>query len=138
MKKIRLIIGGTILFVVLMAAAFVGGRILTTSAGAAASSENEAALGLQFVGEDGKGPHYFRLKIEPAPELPDRPSDAAGVFVRREDNSIFVGTGDIEMQKKKVDDTTGQLSMSVHIMVLSLRLWLVQQPSFIEMRPNLV
>jgi hypothetical protein len=36
-----------------------------------------------------------RPSIKPAPELPQTPADARGTFVRREDRSIYVGTGQI-------------------------------------------
>jgi signal transduction histidine kinase len=34
-----------------------------------------------------------KLNIQIAKEMPDEPADVAGLFVRREDNSLFVGTG---------------------------------------------
>lgn len=38
----------------------------------------------------GKG---MLIDLEPAAELPQYESDATGMFVKREDNSIFIGTG---------------------------------------------
>jgi hypothetical protein len=35
------------------------------------------------------------LDIEPADELPQSPADVSGIFLRREDNSLFVGTGNM-------------------------------------------
>jgi signal transduction histidine kinase len=35
------------------------------------------------------------LDIQNAGEMPDTPADVAGLFVRREDNSLFVGTGNL-------------------------------------------
>ena len=52
---------------------------------------------MELVREDGSGPVSLSISIEPAPELPDSPSEASGVFSRREDNSIFVGTGGVEL-----------------------------------------
>jgi hypothetical protein len=39
----------------------------------------------------------IQLDIESAPELPTSPAAATGIFVRREDNRYFVGTGNIRM-----------------------------------------
>jgi hypothetical protein len=44
---------------------------------------------------DGGATQSF--EIQPAAELPDSPPDAAGLFMRREDNSFFIGTGAITM-----------------------------------------
>ncbi len=60
-------------------------------------SSRPAPRVLQLVQDDGSGPVSLTVSIEPATELPDTPSEASGVFSRREDNSIFVGTGSIEL-----------------------------------------
>ncbi|HYO26126.1 MAG TPA: hypothetical protein VEQ85_14380 [Lacipirellulaceae bacterium] len=60
---------------------------------------------------DGSGPVSVRISIVPAPELPDRQSDASGLFARREDNSLFVGTGNIEVGVE-VDGATGERTFS--------------------------
>ena len=52
---------------------------------------------MEIVSDDGSGPVSLRIIIEPAPELPDRPSEVSGVFIRRQDDSIFVGTGNVEL-----------------------------------------
>lgn len=52
---------------------------------------------LSLVADNGSGPVSVRITIEPSPDLPDRPTEASGVFVRRQDNSIFVGTGVMEL-----------------------------------------
>jgi hypothetical protein len=41
-----------------------------------------------------------RFSIQSAPELPASQPDIAGVFVRREDKSIFVGTGNVRTMMK--------------------------------------
>jgi hypothetical protein len=66
---------------------------------------------LQFVGKGGGGPQMISLEIEPAPELPQRPAEVRGIFVRREDDNIFVGTGKIEL-RVEVDQASGQPSTS--------------------------
>lgn len=106
MKRLVLIIGGVVFVLILAGAAFVAARMLT---GPEAPS---GGGGRQMVMKQNNGgsPVQIGLKFERAPELPDTPPEAAGLFVRREDNSIFVGTGDIEVS---VDaDETGQENVS--------------------------
>jgi hypothetical protein len=58
---------------------------------------------------DGGAPVSVQTTILPAPELPDEPTAASGVFVRREDNSIVVGTGNIDLDVDvEVNPETGQ------------------------------
>ena len=64
------------LALLLAGAAFVGGRLLS---------------GQGLTG--GPGEAQDRDDKLPASELPQRPADIWGVFVRRENNSLFVGTG---------------------------------------------
>ena len=52
---------------------------------------------IENVMDVGNGPVSVKVTTMPAPELPDAPSDVHGVFVSREDNSITVGTGAIEL-----------------------------------------
>ncbi len=52
---------------------------------------------MELVFDDGSGPKSLRIITEPSPDLPDRPTEVAGVFVSREDNSILVGTGGISL-----------------------------------------
>lgn len=59
----------------------------------------------------GGGPVSFSLDIQPAPELPPTPPEVNGLFVRREDNSIFVGTGEIKLSVM-IDQATGERQSS--------------------------
>ena len=52
---------------------------------------------MELVNDDGSGPVSSRITVVPSPDLPDSEADVGGVFVRRDDNSIFVGTGDVEL-----------------------------------------
>ena len=67
---------------------------------------------MELVTNDGSGPVSLRISVEPASELPNRPSEAGGVFDRRQDNSIFVGTGDIELDVE-VDGNTGKRDVTL-------------------------
>ena len=48
---------------------------------------------METVIDDGNGPVASRIEILPSPNLPDAESETSGVFLRRVDNSVFVGTG---------------------------------------------
>ena len=66
--------------------------------GAQAQSEPQGARVLELVEDDGSGSsRSVRVIIDPAPELPDRSPEVSGIFVRRQDNSLFVGTGAITL-----------------------------------------
>lgn len=112
MKQTILVAGGVVILVALLAgAAFVGTQMLGSSNDAAAG-EGPGARVIQLVADAGNGPVSVKIRIEPAPELPDSPAAAAGVFVRRQDNSIFVGTGDIVLDVE-VDGATGERKVNL-------------------------
>ena len=71
---------------------------------------------MELVHDDGSGPVSVRITVEPSPDLPDRPSEASGVFVSRDDNSIMVGTGgvelDVEVRQTKGGTLEPQVSLS--------------------------
>jgi hypothetical protein len=97
MKKTIMLASGVVLLVALLAgAAFVGTRMLVAPDETAATTGGRGKV-IEIVNDDGSGPVSLRIIVEPAPELPDRPAEASGIFVRRQDNSIFVGTGSIEL-----------------------------------------
>jgi hypothetical protein len=78
--------------VLLVAAAFVGGQLLNRQTNPQAGGPD------LFVSGGGPGGgSTIELKVTPAAELPTRQPEAGGLFVRREDNSLFIGTGQITM-----------------------------------------
>ncbi len=96
-KKNRagLLIGGLIALVALLAgAAFVGGRLLN-----AQSPNPGAGSGPMIVtSKDGGGERVtVKLDMEPAKELPQTPADVKGIYQRKQDSSIFIGTGQVRM-----------------------------------------
>ncbi|MCP4544018.1 MAG: hypothetical protein GY832_43450 [Chloroflexi bacterium] len=94
MKHSMLITGGVVLVVLLLVgAAFVGGRMLSAQNQA---SDNANGDGRQMITTGPFG--SSSVDIVSADEMPSETADAAGLFVRREDNSIFVGTGDIRIR----------------------------------------
>lgn len=109
MKKPILVIGGIVGLVLLLAgAAYVGGRLLN----------GQGLPGLSSVGPGmflggGNGKQQVRISSKdfiPAKELPQTAAIAKGVFVRRQDNSIFVGTGNIRISVQK--DRSGNVQSS--------------------------
>lgn len=112
MKRTMLIAGGVVVLVALLAgAAFVGTQMLGSSQDTAADDGPSVRV-MELVADVGNGPVSLKIRIEPAPELPDSPAAAAGVFVRRQDNSIFVGTGSIELDVE-VDGATGEQKVNL-------------------------
>jgi hypothetical protein len=47
------------------------------------------------------GAKSISIEMTPASEVPQTQPDAAGIFVRRDDQSIFIGTGNIRIMAKK-------------------------------------
>jgi hypothetical protein len=108
-RSLLLIAGGIVLVLLLVGAAFVGGRLV---------SGQGLALPLQPSGERmitlGQGGQYARtrLDVDPAPELPPSPPDVRGIFQRRADNSLFIGTGQVSVMAQKSQG--GVITMTSH------------------------
>ena len=108
MKRSIWIASGVVVLVLLLAgAAFVAGRLLT---------DQEQATGAEVVeisdpgGESG--PVMVQAQADDfsrAAELPDEPAEVNGIFVRREDNSIFIGTGNVTL--KSILDPDGNMQV---------------------------
>ncbi len=91
MRRSVLMTGGLVLLVLLLVgAAFVGGRLL--------NQQEQGDDGGEMFVVDGVGETAYTaksLEIQSAGEMPAAPPEVAGVFVGREDNSFFVGTGNV-------------------------------------------
>jgi hypothetical protein len=101
------IIGGIVLVLLLAGAAFVGGRLLNGQGLPGLTSGGPQVM----TGPGGKtsiriGPG----DIQPAKKLPQTPADVRGIFDHRQDKSIFVGTGNVQMSVMK--DSSGQVHTS--------------------------
>jgi hypothetical protein len=97
-----LIAGVALVVLVLAGAAFVGARLLR----AAPAPAREG--GMQVVAKmDGGAQRAINIKVVPAKELPQSEAILEGVFTKRQDNSIFLGTGDIRVMVTKEDDGSG-------------------------------
>ena len=103
------IIGVALVIGVLVA--LVGAGVFTAARLLSAQNEIvEAPVGamvFEDVMDDGSGnPVTVKTVILPAPELPQRPSEASGALVREEDNSYFVGTGSVSVSVNVVNGET--------------------------------
>lgn len=85
---------GLLLIVALGAAAFVGVRYFSQPKNAGNGGPNQNVISVQGPGGEAQ---TFALDIEPAEELPKTQPDEIGMFVERQDNSIFIGTGEVSV-----------------------------------------
>jgi hypothetical protein len=77
--------------------------LLLAGAAAAAAPHLNNAAGPAIVSELDNGlleAIAVSVETEPAAEMPDVPTDVAGVFVRLDDDSLFAGTGNSASLKK--------------------------------------
>ena len=104
MKKRLLIIGGFFLSILLLGgAAYVGGRLL--------NGQPPPWGGPNLF--PGNGPREVRINvddIQPAKELPQTTATARGLFDRRQNNSLFVGTGNVSIGVQR--DQSGKVETS--------------------------
>lgn len=113
MLRILLVLG----VVALVAVAFLAGRWLpggTTGAAQSLPGLDEkppagAGGGEVIVIDNGAGP--VRITFSDPSELPDEPAITGGLFKRRQDNSLFLGTGSIEVS---VESVNGEVSVAAH------------------------
>jgi hypothetical protein len=90
--KLPYIIGGIVLILLLSGSAFVAARLLN-------GQGLPRMVGPIFsLGKDGGNNVRINVDdIQPAKELPQAPADVRGLFDRRQDNSIFIGTGKVSI-----------------------------------------
>ncbi len=95
-KTMFILLGGLALVAVLAAGTFTAVQLLNTN-----PADEELPVGamvFEDVFDDGSGnPVTVKTIVKPAAELPQRPAEAGGIFLRAEDNSYFVGTGSISL-----------------------------------------
>jgi hypothetical protein len=89
---------GTGVVILLAAAAFMSVRYFTQPQNAAGGGPG--GKNMISIGGPGGEAQTFELNVKPAEELPDTQPDEAGMFVERKDNSIFVGTGEVNIMVK--------------------------------------
>jgi hypothetical protein len=93
-KRVLMIVGGLVLVVVLVAGAFTAVRLLAKPA---QSDYGPNVQVFEDVIDDGSGAVSITTIVEPSPDLPNQEMTTGGVFLRREDNSVFVGTGNVSV-----------------------------------------
>ena len=111
MKRSVIIAGGVILVVVLAGAAYLTARLLFP--GARMSMDEYGRRTLELAYDMGAGVERYKVHIDPNPALPRRPMDVNGLFLRREDNTIIVGAGEIEV-RMMADDVTGEVETALN------------------------
>lgn len=91
MKRLFSILVGITIIVLLSASAWIVFRLLTKQG----PIEVGAINGPLFSEESPGGVNQVSLNVSfiPAADLPERPADVTGAFLRQEDKSYFVGTG---------------------------------------------
>jgi hypothetical protein len=105
--KLPYIIGGIVLIFLLAGAAFVATRLLNVQGLPLVSA------GGPFFSLGKGGENSVRINvddIQPAKELPQTPADVRGLFDRRQDNSIFIGTGKVTIGVSR--DSSGKVETS--------------------------
>ena len=108
-RSLLLIAGGVALVLLLVSAAFVGGRLLSGQGlPLSASLSGERMITL----EQGGKQISRRLDVDPAKELPASPAAVRGIFQRRADSSLFVGTGQVSVMAEKKEG--GVITMTSH------------------------
>ena len=104
MKKANLIVSGIILILLLAGAAFVAARLLNGQGLPLLSSGGP----IISLGKDGNNSVRINADdIQPAKELPQTHADVRGLFDHRQDNSIFIGTGNVTIGVKR--DQSGKV-----------------------------
>ena len=114
-RTLIMVVSGIVLVLILAGATFVGAQMLNQGDGLAQGG-GAGAPGqrvMEMIADDGNGNATpLRIIVEPAPNLPDEETAANGVFLRRADGSIFVGTGNI-MLDVEMDGDTGESAVSL-------------------------
>lgn len=98
-RRAKWFITGGVLVVFLAAAVFLGARLLKPQA-----MEGPGDGGGMYISQGGPGGKSVQLNMLPAAEVPQQEPAAWGIFVRREDKSIFIGTGNISLGIRKSSD----------------------------------
>jgi hypothetical protein len=105
-RKPALILAG-VLAVLLISAAFMAGRLMNKGP-AGQSFGGGSGQRIEIKGGPSGGEKSFSIEVIPAKELPQTHPDANGIFTKREDNSIFIGTGNIGVEIVKKGGSEAQ------------------------------
>jgi hypothetical protein len=93
-RRLLWLILGVVVVLVLGAAAFLGGRYMQNGSLSTGGSNGGTLLSSgQPAGSVRR--QFINNELIPAPELPKRAADVTGIFDHRQNNSFFVGTGQL-------------------------------------------
>jgi hypothetical protein len=96
MKKWVII--GAVALVILAGASFLAGRLFN-------QKRAGSPMGAMIVSSGGPGGQTFAsITTIPSKELPETEPEVAGIFVRREDKSVYLGTGNLSVGISLSDD----------------------------------
>ena len=98
--------GGAGVVVLLGGAAYVAGQLLNNNQPRQEGGGGGELAIMTGSGGGGQQKMYKMPAIKPAPEMPANEPDVMGLYLRREDNSLFLGTGGIQVAIQK--DATGE------------------------------
>lgn len=87
---------GALLVVFLGVAGFLGARLIRQQNGGQGGSGGPGQIMISSNGAGGRA-SSVRFDVTPAAEIPQEEPAVSGLFVRRDDRSIFLGTGNITM-----------------------------------------
>jgi hypothetical protein len=93
-RRPLLIVGVGLLVLLLAGAAYVGPGLLARPKATGGGAGMQAVFTSKGAGAGAK---TVSMKLEPAKELPQTKPDVAGVLTRRQDNSLYIGTGKVMM-----------------------------------------
>jgi hypothetical protein len=110
-KSKKWIIIGAVLIIFLAAAAFLGARLLKPQNTTQGFGGKNGDMVISSKGGPG-GAKSVRIEMTPASEIPSGRPDANGLFVRREDQSIFIGTGNIRMSARPSSSGPSEVNSS--------------------------
>ena len=99
-RRILLAGGGVGLIALLGGAAYMAGRLLNQPQQAGDMNGPEMVIAQGGGAKAGQAVTFSkaaRPNIKPASEMPQTQADVSGLFLRREDNSLFIGTGRISV-----------------------------------------
>jgi hypothetical protein len=114
MKRFLIILGAVVVVLLLAGGAYTAVQLLAESETETAVSGGSGARVMQSVQVDGSGASVsVQTTILPAEELPDEETVASGIVLERQDDTLTVGTGAIDLSVDvEVDPSTGQETTS--------------------------
>lgn len=108
-RKALVIVGVVVVLGILAAGAYTAVRLLAQPDTAGDLPPGARVMQDVFDDGSGRGPVSVRTVFLPAAELPDEPGAAAGIVLAHQDNTLTVGTGNIELRVEvEVDGATGE------------------------------